>query len=117
MPALITGWQLLGRMLDHQPRTLPITTHQQFIQLLAPCFGLKHQHVVTAVCGVLRKLYAAHSLDDTAPKVEQALEIQKYINTQMNAYLAAGGDQQQPLLVRLTQQLPGNAIWLHVVLS
>jgi hypothetical protein len=43
MPAVPTGWEILGAALEAQPRGAPATTHAQFVQLLAPCFAQRQQ--------------------------------------------------------------------------
>lgn len=101
MPALITGWEVLDRLLDVQPRTLPVSTHMQFIQLLNPCFGLRHQSVVQLMCRVLRKLYQHHTLEEGPARAAEAYEVQKAIHSQLHNYLNAGMDAAQPLLVSL----------------
>jgi len=55
MPAVPTGWEILGATLEAQPRGAPATTHAQFVQLLAPCFTQRQQ---VRFCG-WRPLFAA----------------------------------------------------------
>eukprot|EP00879_Flechtneria_rotunda_P005042 GHRR01005319.1.p1 GENE.GHRR01005319.1~~GHRR01005319.1.p1 ORF type:complete len:3477 (+),score=1416.33 GHRR01005319.1:1112-11542(+) len=57
MPVLVTGWEVVSRLLDLQPHLFARTSAPQFVQLLQPCFKLQHQHVVQLVCGVIKKLF------------------------------------------------------------
>lgn len=81
MPALITGWEVMSRALDAQPKLLAKTAAKEFVQLLTPCFKLRHQHVVQLMCTVVKKLFQLQQWQEQNPRAQAVL---------------AGQQQQQP---------------------
>lgn len=72
MPALITGWEVMGRALDAQPQLLAKHSAKEFVQLLMPCFRLRHQHVVDLMASVVEKLFKLQPWQEHNPRTARA---------------------------------------------
>ena len=64
MPAVPTGWAILGAALEAQPRGAPAAAAAQFVQLLGPGFAARQRETVELMAATLRRLFQEYPMDD-----------------------------------------------------
>ncbi|KAK9813301.1 hypothetical protein WJX72_012102 [[Myrmecia] bisecta] len=95
-PAVITGLEIMNRLMEAQAHAFVLSSHPQIILLLEPCFTMKSAASVDLLCAVLTKVYKAFPIQGGQPAYKEAQMVQQKVHDLLGAFLTAAGNERPP---------------------